>query len=215
MSFTAETEVEDIIGKVAYDPEKGTIYKMGRLPLAWQRARVLLLDEPNTAPNAVWQRIRPLTDNNKQLVLDESYDAEPIDRYPFCFMLMAMNPPWDSGNIGAETLSHADMDRLAHIFMDLPPRDVEREILRSACERDGWSPSQKILEGVLDNSEEIRRLVDDGSLPINWGVRPNLKVIRHLKWYDPATAYKRAILDAIEPEAAKMVLKTIGSAGRL
>lgn len=213
LSFTREMEVEDLIGKWVLRSGE-TSFQWGRLPHAWVKPRIILMDEPNAGPDAVWQRIRPLTDNSKQLVLDEA-GSEVVQRHPFCFLMMAMNPAWDTRNAGVSEMADADTDRLTHIFMNLPPRDVEKEILRAACMHDGWTPTEEMLDGVLTNSEEIRSLVEDGSLPVSWGVRPNLKVIRHLKWFDASTAYRRAVADVLEPQVAEMILDIVQTGGRL
>lgn len=213
ISGTREMEVEDLIGKMMFlDGE--TKFQWGRLPHAWVKPRVILLDEPNAWPDAVWQRIRPLTDNSKQLVLDEA-GAEVVQRNPFCFLLMAMNPSWDSRNTGLNEIAQADTSRLTHVYMSLPAREVEVEILRAACEHDGWTPGQEVLAGVLENSDEIRALVEDGSLPVSWGVRENLKVIRHLKWFSPAVAYRRSVADFLEPQVQEMLLDIVNTGGRL
>jgi MoxR-like ATPase len=214
VSFTKSMEVDDLIGKMMYTPGEGTFFQWGRLPHAWKKRRIILLDEPNAGPDEVWQRVRPLTDNSKQLVLDEA-GAEVVERHPFGFLIMAMNPAWDTRNTGVSELADADVDRLSHLYMDLPPREVEYEILKSACEKDGWTPDKKMLNGVLDNADEIRALVDDGSLPTSWGVRPNLKVIRHLKWFDALTAYKRAVVDVLDKDAGEMVLDIVRTGGRV
>lgn len=214
MSFTSEMEVEELIGKMMYSPDKGTYFQQGRLPRAWVKPRILLMDEPNTAQPAVWQRVRPLTDNSKQLVLDEA-GSEIVERHPFCFLVMAMNPSWDVRNTGTFEIAAPDISRLSHVFMDLPTRAVEYEVLKTACEKDGWEPSKTILEGVLDNSDEIRALVEDGSLPVSWGVRENLKVIRHLKWFTPEVAYRRAVVDVLDPQTQEMVMNIVTTGGRL
>lgn len=213
MSFTGEMEVEELIGKMTFIGGE-TKFQWGRLPKAWVKPRILLMDEPNAAQSAVWQRVRPLTDNSKQLVLDEA-NAEIVQRHPFCFLLMAMNPSWETRNSGLFELADADTDRLTHVYMDLPPRDVEYEILKTVCTHDGWTPTEAQLNGVLDNSDELRALVVDGSLSVSWGVRANLKVIRHLKWFTPEIAYRRAVADNLEPQAQEMLLDIVKTGGRL
>jgi MoxR-like ATPase len=204
ISFTREMEVEDVIGKMVLLGGE-TVYQKGRVPLRWEKPGICLLDEPNTAPDAVWQRLRPMMDNSKQLVLDEAA-AEVVDRHPHSFLLLAMNPAWDTRNVGVAELADADVDRAAHIFMDLPPENVEREILKSAVARDGWELDAAMLDRVMKTSSEVRALVADGSLPVSWGVRPNLKVVRHLKWFDPITAYRRAVADVLEPVTQELIL---------
>lgn len=213
LNLTKNTEVDDVIGKMLFI-EGETRFQWGRLPHRWVKPGVICLDEINAAPDAVWQRCRPLFDNSKQLVLDEA-GAEKVERHGLCFVGLTGNPAWDARNVGVAEMADADTNRLAHLMMHLPPRDVEREILIDRCEKDGWTPAAAMLDTVLKNSDEIRALSDDGSLPVTWGVRQNIKVIRHLKWFDSVTAYKRAVADVLEPQVAGMVLDIVRTNGEL
>lgn len=205
MNFSKSTEIDDVAGKMLYTPDKGTFFQPGRLVRRWEKPGVILLDEPNAGPDDVWQFIRPITDNSKQLVLDMD-NGRRVPRHDFAFLLMAMNPAWDFRNTGVAELADADTNRLAHVFMDLPPREVEKTILLTRCEADGWTPDKDVIEGVLDVAEQIRALSNDGSLPVTWGIRPNIKVIRQMKWFDKPTAYRRAVTDFLDPQVGKMIL---------
>lgn len=208
VSITSSTEVEDLAGKMLLLGGE-TKFIEGRLPKRWQRPGVLLLDEPNAGQHDVWQFIRPLTDNSKQLVLDMSEHATVIDRHEHCFLLMAMNPTWDYRNTGVNELADADTNRLTHIYMELPDRSVEKQILVNAAKRDGWTPPKALVDKVMDVSDDVRAMCKDGSLPISWGVRNNLKVIRHLQFFNANTAYRRAVVDFLDPDLAQMVLKVV------
>lgn len=208
MSITAESEIDDIAGKMLYDPEKGTYFHYGRLPRAWGKPCVLCLDEPNTGPDEVWQFIRPLTDNSKQLVLDQN-EGEKVTRHADCYLGMAMNPAWDPRNQGANSISDADGNRLMHIFLDLPPAAIEREIIKARCKLDGYEVPSGILDKVQKVAEDIRQLSDDGTIPISWGVRPNIKVTRATKWFSLMDAYRLAVADYLEPEAQEAVLSIV------
>lgn len=213
ISITREMEVEDLIGKMLFI-EGETQFQWGRLPHRWVKPGVLCLDEINAGPDAVWQRCRPLFDNSKQLVLDEA-GAEKVERHGLCFVGLTGNPAWDARNVGVNEIADADTNRLAHLMMHLPPADVEREILIDRCEKDGWTPDKVLLDTLMKNSEEIRALSEDGSLPVTWGIRQNIKVARHLKWFDPITSYKRAVADALEPQVAEMILNIVRTNGQL
>lgn len=210
-SITKSTEIEDLAGKMLFINGE-TRFQEGRLPLRWRKPGVLLIDEPNAGPDDVWQFIRPLTDNSKQLVLDMA-GAQKVIRNDYCFLLMAMNPAWDFKNTGVQELADADTNRLAHVYMELPDRATEEVILRTRCEKDGWTPDNNTMTKVLDIADEIRALVADGSLPTTWGIRPNIKVIRHLRWFSPAVAYRRAVADFLEPDIAKMILSVVEAKG--
>lgn len=213
ISITESSEVDDLIGKFVAitDPEtKMTVTKFiyGRIPKRWQKPGVLLLDEPNTGPDAVWQRVRPLTDNSKQMVLDEN-ESEHIERHVSCYFGMAMNPAWDVRNIGARPLADADGNRLAHIQMTLPPEELEKAILRQRCLADDYEITDETLAKIMAIAKDIRQASDDDTLQISWGIRPQIKVARATKWFDPIECYQIAVTDSLEPEQAAFVLQVV------
>lgn len=208
ISITASTELDDLAGKMEFSPEKGTYFRYGRIPLAWQKPCVLVLDEPNVGPAEVWQFIRPLTDNSKQLVLDQN-KAERVKRHPDCYLGLAMNPAWDPRNVGALAIGDADVSRLNHLFIDLPPESLEREIILNRVKEDGWEMDPKRLDMVMRIAEELRGLCEQGTLPITWGIRPQIKVARALRWFEPQVAYRRAVGDFLEPEAREAMLDVV------
>jgi MoxR-like ATPase len=218
ISITESTEIDDIAGKFVaeIDPATSQVetkFIYGRIPKRWTKPGVLLLDESNTGPEAVWQFIRPLTDNSKQLVLDINR-GEKIARHAYCFFGMACNPAWDVRNIGARPISDADGNRLMHISMHLPPADLERAILERRLIADGWDDEasrRESLDLVMELAEDIRMLTDDGALPISWGLRPQIKVARAMRWFDPLTAYRLAVADNLEPEQATLVVRAVKS----
>lgn len=209
-SITGQTELDDLAGKMKYHPEKGTYFQYGRLVQAWRKPNVICLDEPNTGPAEVWQFLRPLTDNSKQLVLDQN-NGERIARHTDCYLGMAANPAWDPKNVGAMEIGDADASRLIHVYVELPPVILEREIIANRVKLDGWEISVEQLDTLMNVAEELRALVRDGTLPITWGIRPQLKVARALRWFDWTTAYRRAIGDFLEPEVQESLLDVVKS----
>jgi MoxR-like ATPase len=208
VSITAQTEIEDLIGKMKFSPEKGTYFEYGRLPLAWMKPCVLCLDEPNVGRPEVWQEIRPLTDNSKQLVIDQN-EHERAPRHDDCYFGMAMNPGWDVRNVGTNQIGDADASRLFHIYMELPPEPLEREIIVNRVKLDGWEIDENRLNALMKIAVDIRALCKDDTLPITWGLRPQIKVARAMRWFDPVTAYRRAIADYLEPEAQEQLLDQV------
>jgi len=208
ISITKSSEIDDIAGKMEYSPEKGTWFRYGRLPRAWTKPGVICIDEPNTGPEEIWQFIRPLTDNSKQLVLD-MYDGRPLDRHQDAYMGMAMNPAWDARNIGALEIADADSNRLFHVYIEMPPERLEKEILKARVELDGWELSDRQLKMLMDIAKDIRSLCDDGQLPMTWAVRQQIKVARALRWFNPIVAYRRAAGDFLEPEAQQVLLDQV------
>jgi len=208
ISITASTELDDLAGKMKFTPGEGTYYEYGRLPKAWKTPCVICLDEPNTGQPDVWQFIRPLTDNSKQLVLDQN-KGERIERNTDCYLGMAMNPAWDPKNVGAETIGDADASRLIHISMELPPPILEREIISKRCELDGWKIDDKRIDTIMNIASEIRGLCEEGTIPMTWGIRPQIKVARSSRWFDLVTAYRLSAADYLEPEARDALLDVV------
>lgn len=210
ISITASSELDDLAGKMKYSPEKGTYYEYGRLPRAWQSPGVLCLDEPNTGPPEVWQFIRPLTDNAKQLALDMN-EGEIIKRSDGCYLGMAMNPDWDIINSGAQPLADADANRLLHMWVGLPTEAVERSIIKRRVQLDGWEMTEQQIDMVIKIAKELRDLIANHTLQASWAIRPQIKVARALRWFDPVTAYRRALGDSLPPETRDTILTVVRS----
>lgn len=208
ISITAQTELDDLAGKMMFTQERGTYFNYGRLPRAWSKPCVLVIDEPNVGPPDVWQFLRPLTDNSKQMVLDMA-EGERIKRHDDCYLMLAMNPAWDPKNVGAMPIGDADANRLFHLYIELPPESLEREIIANRVHLDGWEIDTDRLNMLMSIAKDLRGLADDDSLPITWGIRPQIKVARALRWFDPITAYRRAVGDYLEPEAQQVLLDAV------
>jgi len=217
-SITASTELDDLFGKMMFgvppgSPEgarESTYFQYGRLPLAWGRPGVILLDEPNTGQPDVWQAIRPLTDNSKQLVLDSSA-AEHVIRHAHAYLAMAGNPSWDPRNVGTNTIGDADASRLMHLRFGLPPEPLEKKIIAERVKLDEWEISAEQLRLLMVVAGDIRALSEAGSLTTTWGIRHQIKVARALRWFSPLAAYQLAT-DDMAPDEASAVLESVKSA---
>lgn len=209
INVTAQTDIDDIAGKMLFEDGE-TKFHYGRLPSAWTRPGVILLDEPNTGPPDVWQFLRPLTDNSRMLVLDQN-KAERLKRHSDCFFAMAMNPAWDIRNVGAQTIGDADSSRLMHIFFGFPPESLEMEIIQRRVKLDGWEVPKDTMSAVMKVCKDLRQMSEDHILHTTWGIRHQIKVARALRWFSPVRAYRRAIGDALEPEQLAAVLTVIKS----
>ncbi|AKJ71772.1 ATPase family protein [Tsukamurella phage TIN2] len=207
ISITRDSEIDDLAGKMHFENNE-TVFKPGRIPKAWVKPCVVVLDEPNTGPPEVWQYIRPLTDNSKQLVNDKN-EGEVIKRHAFAFLGMAMNPAWDARNVGAEMIGDADGSRLMHIFVDMPGELVERGIIRARCDLDGFNLNQDHEDVIMRVAKTLREMSDNGELPLTWGIRNQIKVARATAWFDLPKAYSLGVLDYLEPETREVVLNIV------
>lgn len=211
ISITKSSEIDDLAGKTEYTPEKGTFFRKGRIPQAWSKPCIIVIDEPNVGPPEVWQFIRPLTDNSKQLVLDQNA-GERVDRNENCYMGMAMNPAWDARNVGAEVISDADGSRLMHIFVEYPSEKLERKIIKERCAVDGYQIDNETLAIIMRVAKNLRELSEDSTLQVTWGLRPQIKVARATQFFDLIQAYRLAAADYLEDEQRELILEQVAQA---
>lgn len=212
ISLNKASEVEDLAGKPWVEESNGAsimTWQDGRVPKAWVRVCVFMLDEMNLTQDEVWQWVRPLTDNSKQLVLDQG-KAETRDRNKWCFPLMSGNPAWDPRNIGAQELSDADGDRVSHLEVNIPPDHVERSILRKVCEIDGWKIPDETLNTIMNIAVDLREMAKgDGELGVSWGLRPQIAVVRLSRWFPLVECYHEAKLNLLEPQTRELAMGAI------
>lgn len=208
-SITSSTELDDLQGRVVFEDGE-TRWQNGRVPTAWAKPCVIVIDEPNVGPPDVWQFLRPLTDDSKQLVLDAN-KGERIDRNPHCYMGMAFNPSWDMRNVGTHEISDADGSRLMHIAVQPPSEDVEREIIAARCALDGYKVPDAVMDQVMGVAKDLRALAAEDAFPMHWGVRQQIKVARATQWFSTVEAYRLAAGDLLDPEAADQLLVTVRS----
>lgn len=212
ISITRSSEIDDLAGKTHFEHNE-TVFKPGRIPQAWAKPCVIVLDEPNVGTPDVWQFIRPLTDNSKQLVLDMN-EGQVIKRNDHAYLGMAMNPAWDVRNIGAEVISDADGSRLMHIFVSLPNEKIERKILKERCAADNYELPDEILDTLMRVAKDLRELSDSQTLSVTWGIRPQIKVARATKWFDLRQAYRLAAADYLDPSQQEMILDVVKTHAR-
>lgn len=209
-SISARTELEDLAGKAQFKPDEGTYFEPGRFVRAYQKPCICVIDEPNAGPDEVWHFFRPLFDNSKQLVLDQD-DGQARKRDDNCYIGLAMNPAWDAKNSGIKGIADADARRLHHMFFDLPPAEIEKDIIRTRVAHDGWEITDEQLDLIVGIGDDIRSLVKEDTIPISWGIAMQLKVARLVRWFDWKRAYRLAAGDFLEPEALELLISTVGT----
>ena len=216
VSITSASQLDDLAGYtelVRSAEGNATEFVHGRIPQAWSKPCVLLLDEPNAGPPEVWQFLRPLTDAAKQLVLDVNH-GERIARDEHSYLMMAMNPAWDYRNTGVTPLSDADGRRLVHITVTPPDAAVEREIIVSHLAADGQKLTDTRVDVLVAIGQELRSLADGGpgstgALQITWGLAQQVKVAKLLAYFEFAEAFRLAGADNLEPEQRDLILGVV------
>jgi MoxR-like ATPase len=208
-TITASSELDDLAGKPHYSPELGTYFAYGRFVQAYQTMCWLCVDEWNLGPKDVQQFFRPLIDNSKQLAMDVNI-GELLYPTPFTYMGFAMNPPWDLRNVGAEMLADADTNRLMHIEVPMPDEPVELAIIQKHLAHDGWQLDDNQAKLIMKAAEEIRGLINEGPLAqISWGLRPQIKVARALRYFSPVAAYRQAVANTLDPTTREILLMAV------
>lgn len=211
MSITGTSEVDDLFGKMMYHPEKGTYFHLGRFTSAYSLPGVICLDEPNVGPEPVWQGLRPVFDNSKQLVVDTSDDPVPINQHPDCHICLAANPAWDARNVGTNEIGDADARRLLHVNVGMPPEKTEREIITRWClTLDNWDPAE-ILTNLMKVAGDIREAANNSSINVTWGIANQVKVARLMQYFPPKQAFAIGVLNYLDPDARRVVEESIKS----
>lgn len=208
-SITARTELEDLAGKMLFK-EGETRYQVGRFVHAWSSPCVIVVDEPNAGPDEVWHFFRAPLDNSRQLVLDQD-DGTKYPRHDSCYIGFAMNPSWDIRNSGVKDIADADIRRLHHMYFDLPPKEIERDIITKKVYRDGRELPVAKLDTLMKIAEDVRDQSKSGTLPISWGIAMQIKVARLLAFFDWKTAFRMAAGDSLEPQTLEVLLDVVKS----
>jgi len=207
INIKPETSVDDLIGKTLAK-DGSTYFQWGRVPKAWAKPCVLCLDEPNCNQD-FWFTFRSLGDDSKQLVLDED-NGQMVDRNADCYLGLAMNPAHDVRNAGTIPLAAADLSRMMPIETELPPPDVEKMLVANRVETiDGYKVPDKTMDTIMSIAGDLRRLANDNVLSASWGIREQIQVARLTAWFSLAKCYRRALGDALEPEARQMILDVV------
>lgn len=208
ISITMSTEVDELAGKMEYHPDEGTVFRYGRLANAWTKPSVICLDEPNSARPDVWFMLRPLLDSEKQLAIDASH-GEILPRHESSYLGLAMNPSWDYRNSGTNPLADADVSRLTHVQVGLPPENVEADIVRMHSQTLGFNISDSQLRQMRKIANDLRDTAAAGSLMFSWGTRSQLKVAKLLPYMTMEQAYQAALGASLEPEQEDLFLSTV------
>lgn len=128
----------------------------------------------------------------------------------YTFLLCTQNPSDDPRYVGVEPMNVADIDRAAPVALSLPPENIEREIIIKHCkERDDYDLPPALLDKIMQIAKDIRQSIDNGDLPIAWGIRTQVKVARLTRVFSIHKAYRRAIVDILPEEQGKIIMDSV------
>lgn len=206
LQFYGDMDVTEMLGTTQFSPEKGTFFEPGVLPIAWTSIGILDFDEPNLAPDPVLQVIRPVTDNSKELLIEN----RAFQRNDYCFFGMAMNPSYDYRNLGTKELADADTNRLSFLDVQPAPDPVERHIMRTYCKTlDNYDISEETIDLLMKIAADIRELEESNQYPGTWATRQMIKVARKTRWYDIRDAFAVSALNNMPQEVRDLVGQAI------
>jgi len=221
LTYNEGSEMEQYLGLYQYgpynkvDPDTGEVTEVigthlvpGLLPQAWVEMGITLSDEPNLAPEAIFQSYRSLNDSSRTL---QVYN-ETFRRHDYQFHVMAINPHWDFRNIGAKPLAAADSRRLAFFWMADPSDDMKRSILTSSLAKlDGTVLDRAVLKAIMEAGKDLRQMAKDQLLPDFWTLSQEIKVARLVDDFGLEGAYRRAYFNYVDPQTTEQAMTAIRS----
>ncbi len=200
ISIKWATQVDDLIGR--WTLRDGSMEWLdGRLTRAWRAGYVVCIDEPNTGKDEVWQALREPFDGGRTLVLDEK-DGERIPRHPQTRVFTAMNFGWDARFSGTRPLNDADVDRMQHIVVPYPPREIELQILMAKAPASVTADKEKV-EAILNVARDVRAAVNAKTIRISFGARKVLRWADAMQYMTPQVAFDQAVTAWMEPNEAR------------
>lgn len=217
LNIRPDTETSELVGEKEFSvpPSKlgdpgatpETWWNDGPLTLAWERPGVIAIDEANMAPPDTWALLRSMTDDHASLKVN----GVERPRHTFAFLGMAMNPSWSPLYVGTRDLADADRSRITNINVVAPPEALERAIIIRRCELNDppYEPDPAIVDAVMGISRDLRAQVEEGMLPLTWGVRENQAVLQLTGFLDLEDAYRMAVVDYLEPGLGEEVLRVV------
>lgn len=212
ISLRGDTETYEFIGEQQLvESESGVVTKFieGIFTRAFQRPGVLLCDEINLAPEAVFHYLRPVFLGAERLHIAQGNQF--VDKDKWRFLMTAMNPAWDERYIGTKPLAAPDFERMLKIAVDLPPENIEREIIRAHCANANFVLPEHTLDKIMQIAGDLRRMSKDGSIPVAWGLRPQIMVALRTQTYSLKKAYRRVATDGFEESVSQLVLDSVES----
>jgi len=221
IQFTSESDRFDLEGSLQVRGGE-TVFQDGVLTAAYERPGVLLLDEPNAAPDSLWFLLRPVLDAMGQFTIASSEATDHtgkkvggrvVRKHPLAFIGAAMNPP-DFKYRGARELSQADWERLAILRIDLPDESTEREIIRLQLDADGIKVKGGAIDSLMGIASEIRALYSEGGIEIPWGVRQNVRVAKLLVAFSLQDAFRVGCTSRLSPETESLIMSIVNKYDR-
>ena len=207
------TEIHHLAGDpgLVIDPASGkqiTTFVKGSLTRVYDQPGVIIVDEPNLR-NDVYEFLRPAL-GVRELEIKET--GERLTQGFHTFLMCSQNPAHDPIYVGTEPMNVADMDRAVPIEVGLPPEAIERDIILAHCKkRDGYDLDPRVLDQIMQIAKDIRQSIEDGNLPIAWGIRTQIKVARLTRVFSIQKAYRRAIVDFLDQNQADLIMSFVST----
>ena len=92
----------------------------------------------------------------------------------------------------------------------MPDDRVELGIIQKHLSHDGWQLNDIQSRMVMNIASEIRGLIEAGPLAsLTWGLRPQIKVARALRYFSPIEAYRQAVANNLDPTTRESLLTAV------
>jgi hypothetical protein len=211
LSLRPDTESIEFFGAPALlidaSGQQVTGFEPGRFTIKYVVPGVICLDEPTAANDSIWFLLRPALDSAGQFVNEQT--AEVFKKDPQCFIGLASNPSYNPIYTGTRPLSAADSSRLSKRFVELPPEEVERRIVKSHCAAVGYDIDATTLDRLFRIAVDIRTQYKNKDSSLPWGIRDMIKVAKLTWGFDMLDAFRTAMLDELDPDIGDAVMSII------
>jgi MoxR-like ATPase len=152
VNLSGGTTVDDLVGRWVLVAGE-TVWMDGPLTMAVKNGWWFCCDEINAAMPDVLFILRPLLDEQRQLILTDKH-GEVIDPHPEFRFFATMNPASEGIYAGTREMNEADMDRFGIVIpMDYLPEDLEVKVV---MERSGYQ-QQKIVTQMVRAAAMVRK----------------------------------------------------------
>jgi MoxR-like ATPase len=180
--------VEDMVGRWTLVAGE-TLWMDGPLTQAVKNGWWFVCDEINAAQPDVLFILRPLLDEQRQLILTDKH-GEVLEPHPEFRFFATMNPASEPYAVGTHEMNEADMDRFGVVIpMDYLSPGLETNII---IEKSGYN-KKDIVEKMVRAAGMVRKMRDHSETISLISTRRLIKWAKMTIEYDLRTAYEMTI----------------------
>lgn len=212
VNMNGDTTVANFLGKREVDPQKGTHFVEGSLPLAMKGGYTLVLDEIDYMPPSIGAVLNPVLEGNRTLYIPET-DETIVAAKGFNIVATAnTGGKGDTHGVytGTEVMNTALLDRFtvkatAHYL----PQKEEVHMLAKRFP----STEEKVLEQLTKVAGQVRNAFMEGSLPFSFSTRKLIDLLEMTNGMEFKVAVEAAFLNWMDSDNRATVEKMFESVG--